>query len=199
MLNMKKHKIIIAGIKLLLIFTTFLYASVTFAGSQELVNGALLQLGKTIYYDPAYVVMTYPYGDVPTDRGVCTDVVIRAFRHDHIDLQERVHLDMKLNYNYYPQLWGLKKTDTNIDHRRVPNLETWFQRQGKSIPISKNGKDYLPGDVVSWRLDNGLAHIGIVSRKKTADIPWIIHNIGQGARQENVLFKWRIVGHYRYY
>lgn len=195
---MRGQKIIIYGIKGLLLFFS-MYGSIALADRQSIVNGAMQQLGKTIYYDPSYVAMDYPDGDVPLDRGVCSDVIVRAFRHDHIDLQKLIHRDMKANFNHYPNYWGLKKTDTNIDHRRVPNLEIWFQRHGKSIPITNNVKDYLPGDVVSWRLDNGLPHIGIVGSKITNGHPLIIHNIGQGARLEDVLFNWRIVGHYRYY
>lgn len=175
------------------------HIALIYASNADIMQGAKAQLGKTLYYDPSYVVLSYPGGDVKIDRGVCSDVVIRAFRQSHIDLQKAVHEDMKANFKQYPQIWGLKTTDSNIDHRRVPNLEKWFQRQGKALAITHNGQDYLPGDIVSWRLDNGLAHIGIVSNKKTGTIPWIVHNIGQGAKEENVLFQWRIVGHYRYY
>lgn len=176
-----------------------LQVATAFANNQSVANGAMAQIGKTLFYDPAYVVLSYPNGDVPLNRGVCSDVVIRAFRHAGIDLQKQVHVDMQVNFNQYPKLWGLKRTDKNIDHRRVPNLEVWFKRQGKSLPITRDGKDYQAGDVVSWRLDNGLAHIGIVSNKIINGRRWVIHNIGEGARLEDVLFRWRIVGHYRYY
>lgn len=176
-----------------------LQVATAFANNQSVANGAMAQVGKTLFYDPAYVVLSYPNGDVPLNRGVCSDVVIRAFRHAGIDLQKQVHVDMQANFNQYPKLWGLKRTDKNIDHRRVPNLEVWFKRQGKSLPITRDGKDYQAGDVVSWRLDNGLAHIGIVSNKLINGRRWVVHNIGEGARLEDVLFRWRIVGHYRYY
>ena len=170
-----------------------------FANNLSVANGAMAQIGKTLFYDPAYVILCYPNGDVPINRGVCSDVVIRAFRHAGIDLQKLVHVDMQTNFNQYPKLWGLKGTDKNIDHRRVPNLEVWFKRKGKSLSITHDGRDYQAGDVVSWRLDNGLAHIGVVGNKIKNGRRWVIHNIGEGARLEDVLFKWRIVGHYRYF
>nr|WP_232054945.1 DUF1287 domain-containing protein [Leminorella richardii] len=158
------------------------------------------QIGKTLYYDPAYVSLSYPNGDVPEDRGVCSDVVIRALRQQGADLQQLVHKDMKANFSSYPKRWGLKKPDPNIDHRRVPNLETYFNRHKMSRPISQNSADYLPGDIVSWRLDNGLPHIGIVTDRYTSDgRPLVVHNIGSGARAEDILFSWTIEGHYRYF
>jgi uncharacterized protein YijF (DUF1287 family) len=155
-----------------------------------------------VIYDPAYVRIPYPNGDVPSDRGVCTDVIIRAYRKLGIDLQEKVHVDMKANFDKYPskRKWGLKSTDTNIDHRRVPNLETFFSRKGIVKPITNNADDYQAGDIVSWTLDNGLAHIGIVVDKKSKDQkrPLVVHNIGRGQVVEDCLFSWKIVGHYRY-
>ncbi|POP42621.1 DUF1287 domain-containing protein [Superficieibacter electus] len=158
------------------------------------------QVGKTLFYDPAYSRMEYPGGDVPLERGVCADVVIRALRSQHVDLQQLVHEDMKAHFAAYPQKWKLTRPDPNIDHRRVFNLETWFDRHHKSQPVTQNPADYLPGDIVSWRLDNGLAHIGIVADEQTWDgTPLMVHNIGSGAKLEDVLFSWRIVGHYRYF
>jgi uncharacterized protein len=167
----------------------------------RMLSSAIGQVGVTTSYDPAYVGMSYPGGDVPLDRGVCSDVVIRAMRAVDIDLQAEVHRDMRAHFSAYPPLWGLKRTDTNIDHRRVPNLETWFARKGKSLPVSLDPVDYLPGDFVSWRLDGGLPHIGIVAAQRSADKlrPLIIHNIGAGVRIEDVLFAWKVSGHYRWF
>ncbi|GKX55097.1 DUF1287 domain-containing protein [Leminorella grimontii] len=165
-----------------------------------LARSAETQIGKTLYYDPAYVSLPYPNGDVPEDRGVCSDVVIRALRLQGADLQQLVHKDMKANFSSYPARWGLKKPDTNIDHRRVPNLETYFNRHRMGEPITFNPKDYQPGDIVSWRLTNGLPHIGIVTDSYTSDgRPLVVHNIGSGARVEDILFLWTINGHYRYF
>lgn len=165
----------------------------------KLLSSAEEQTTQTFYYDPAYVKLTYPGGDVSLDRGVCSDVVVRAFRAMGRDLQKEVHEDMKANFARYPKIWRLKTTDTNIDHRRVANLMTYFERKGYSLQIDQNPTNYLPGDVVAWRLDNGLLHIGLVS-----DIPSyqaqtykIIHNIGSGAKAEPKLFVWKIIGHYR--
>ena len=163
-------------------------------------DGARQQIGNTLFYDPAYVRLTYPGGDVPQERGVCSDVVIRALRSQKVDLQKLVHEDMAKNFAEYPQKWKLKRPDSNIDHRRVPNLETWFSRHDKTRPTSKNPSDYQAGDIVSWRLDNGLAQIGVVSDGFARDgTPLVIHNIGAGAQEEDVLFNWRMVGHYRYF
>ena len=138
---------------------------------------------------------------MPSDRGVCSDVIVRAFRKAGVDLQKEVHEDMTLNFSAYSNKWGAKRPDSNIDHRRVPNLMTYFDRKGKSLPITNKREDYLPGDVVAWDLGGGLLHIGMVSNTKT----WltrnymIVHNIGAGARLEDVLFSWKIIGHYRYF
>src|SRR5262247_3316788 len=168
----------------------------------EKVNaGAIEQTTQTTGYDSSYVRLDYPNGDVPPSTGVCADVVVRAFRKAGIDLQKELHEDMKTNFAKYPQKWGARRPDANIDHRRVPNLMTWFDRQGKARPITRDAKDYQPGDVVSWQLDNGLAHIGMVSKIKVegSDRYAVVHNIGLGARIEDVLFAWKITGHYRYF
>lgn len=155
---------------------------------------------QKVTYDPAYFSLTYPNGDVPADKGVCTDVVIRAYRKMGIDLQKEVHEDMKKNFSLYPKKWGLKTTDRNIDHRRVPNLMTFFSRFGTVLPKTKDAKDYKPGDIVCWELSGGLTHIGIVSNKKSSDGKryQIVHNIGAGQVLEDCLFDFKIIGHYRY-
>jgi uncharacterized protein len=163
--------------------------------------GAIEQTTQTTGYDPSYVRLDYPNGDVPLDTGVCADVVVRAFRKAGIDLQKELHEDMKKSFAEYPRKWGARRPDANIDHRRVPNLMTWFDRQGKARPASRDAKDYLPGDVVAWDLDNGLPHIGMVSKIKVEGTERyaVVHNIGLGARIEDVLFAWKITGHYRYF
>jgi len=168
---------------------------------QKLLTHAKYQTQVTKRYDPSYVKLTYPNGDVPLDRGVCTDVLIRAFREAGVDLQVRVHQDMRKNFSKYPKKWGLKSTDRNIDHRRVPNLMTFFRRQGKKLKLSKNPQDYQAGDIVAWLLPSGLYHIGIVSDGKTADGKrnLVIHNIGAGTQEEDILFEYKILGHYRYF
>ncbi len=165
---------------------------------------AIEQTTYTTSYDPAYVKLDYPNGDVPKETGVCSDVVVRAFRSAGIDLQKELHEDMARNFVKYPKKWGARKPDKNIDHRRVPNLMTWFARQGKELPITKTDQDYQPGDVVAWELDSGLVHIGLVSKIKVEGVEGsqryaIAHNIGAGARLEDVLFQWKIIGHYRYF
>jgi len=161
--------------------------------------GAELRAMKSEVYDPAYVKLAYPGGDVPDDRGVCTDTVIRAFRHAGVDLQVEVHEDMRASFAAYPKMWGLTKPDRNIDHRRVPNLETLFRRKGGAKAISDNAGAYLPGDIVSWRLTGGgLPHIGVVTRKKRGGLPLIAHNIGAGTREEPCLFDWPMSGWFRF-
>lgn len=160
------------------------------------------QTRTTTGYDPAYVVLPYPNGDVSPATGVCTDVVIRALRAAGVDLQKEVHEDMKQNFAVYPQKWRLKKADSNIDHRRVPNLGKFFERRHKSLTITNKSEDYQPGDVVSWDLDgNGLTHIGMVSNRYSEQTKrfLIIHNIGRGAQAEDILFEWKITGHFRYF
>ena len=169
---------------------------------KKLLESAIEQLTVTKNYDPAYVVIPYPMGDVPPEKGVCTDVVIRAFRKTGVDLQRAVHEDMAKNFAAYPKKWNLKKPDSNIDHRRVPNLQTFFTRQGKSLAITDRAGNYQPGDVVAWNLDGkGLTHIGLVSNlwSETTKRYLIIHNIGGGARAEDRIFDWKIIGHYRYF
>jgi uncharacterized protein YijF (DUF1287 family) len=164
----------------------------------QLVAAARSQIGVTVGYDPAYRRLPYPGGDVPLDTGVCCDVVIRALRKQGVDLQQLVHEDMKSHFSSYPQNWGLKGPDPNIDHRRVPNLACYFSRQGWSVPVSSDATAYRPGDIVTWNLGNGLAHIGIVSDRKTAKgIPLMVHNIGRGTQEEDILFEFKISGHYR--
>lgn len=162
--------------------------------AQQLVKDARSQIGKTLQYDPAYTQLSYPMGDVPIYKGVCTDVVIRALRHQQFDLQQKIHEDMKAHFSAYPKKWGLKSPDKNIDHRRVPNIATYFKRQGYQI----NHQQYLAGDIVTWDLGKGLVHIGIVSDKKSATgTPLIIHNIGRGTQEEDILYRFKITGHYR--
>jgi uncharacterized protein len=166
---------------------------------KKLADAARSQIGKTISYDPAYKKLKYPQGDVPQSTGVCSDVVVRALREQGIDLQQLVHEDMTRNFSAYPNKWGLTKPDPNIDHRRVPNLMTYFQRQGLARKITKQGQDFSPGDIVTWDLGRGITHIGMVSdRRSTNGTPLIIHNIGRGAREEDVLFQFQITGHYRW-
>ena len=166
-----------------------------------LVASARAQVGVTTIYDPAYVKLGYPGGDVPRERGVCSDVVVRAFRGAGIDLQRLVHEDMRAHFRAYPARWGLRGPDRNIDHRRVPNLRRYFERRGMALAVSDRSADYRPGDVVSWVLPNGLAHVGVVSDCRAVlgnGRLLVVHNIGQGAREEDVLFAWRQDGHYRW-
>lgn len=171
------------------------------ASIRAVVEAARGQVGVTTLYDPAYVQLAYPGGDVPRERGVCTDVVIRAFRAAGVDLQQTVHEDMRRSFKAYPKRWGLSRPDPNIDHRRVPNLMVYFERQGKSVAISAESAEYLAGDVVTWDLGGGVPHIGVVSTDvdPVTNRRLIVHNIGQGARLEDVLFSWTITGHYRYF
>ena len=164
----------------------------------QLVTAARSQVGVTVGYDPSYRKLPYPNGDVPIETGVCCDVIIRALRKQGVDLQRLVHEDMKANFARYPRNWGLKKPDPNIDHRRVPNLACYFTRHGWSLNVSTNASEYLPGDIVTWDLGNGLSHIGIVSDRGTTNgMPLIIHNIGHGAREEDILFRFKLTGHYK--
>lgn len=165
-----------------------------------LVEGARGQIGVTTSYDPAYRKLSYPGGDVPLETGVCSDVVVRAFRKLGIDLQKEIHEDMTQAFHAYPRNWGLKRPDRNIDHRRVPNLMTYFKRQGWAVPAAETRKaaDFRAGDVVAWNLGGGVHHIGIVSDRCTAEgTPLVIHNIGRGVREEDVLFQYQILGQYR--
>lgn len=184
------------GLILLLLWSLALAAQAIEA--EKLVRDARQQIGVTLSYDPAYRQLSYPGGDVPMATGVCTDVVIRALRQQGLDLQEAVHRDMRGSFSVYPKNWGLNRPDSNIDHRSVPNLMTWFKRQGWSLPLSQAASAYRPGDIVTWDLGRGLTHIGIVSDHRAATgVPLILHNIGRGAQEEDILFSYRITGHYR--
>jgi len=170
---------------------------------EKLNASAIKRSEASVRYVPAYVSIDYPGGDVPADTGVCTDVVIRSYRALGLDLQKLVHEDMRSNFSRYPKKWGLSSTDRNIDHRRVPNLQTYFKRMGASLPISEKAEDYLPGDVVAWDLNGkGLTHIGIVvsppEGRESDPGGWIVHNIGAGPQWERRLFDWEIIGHYRF-
>jgi uncharacterized protein YijF (DUF1287 family) len=168
---------------------------------QDLVLAAEAQIGRTVAYDPAYVRIAYPGGDVSVDRGVCTDVIIRAYREGlNFDLQKAVHEDMAAHFSAYPKLWGMKRPDSNIDHRRVPNLQTYFTRRGASLGVTDRAGDYHAGDLVSMMLPGNLAHIAIVSATATDDGArgMLIHNIGGGTQLEDVLFRFALTGHYRF-
>jgi len=190
-----------AVLSLLCAFARPLAASPFPTPQSQVTSAALAQVGQTLHYDPAYVRLGYPGGDLPMERGVCADVIVRAFRGAGVDLQNEVHRDMAANFSRYPKIWGLKAPDANIDHRRVPNLMTFFKRQGKSLPVTAQGADYLAGDVVAFRLPNGLYHIGLVVDQKSSDgaRPLLVHNIGAGAQLEDILFAFEILGHYRYF
>jgi len=169
---------------------------------QRLVNAAVERTHHSVRYDPAYVRIPYPGGDVPAGTGVCTDEIIRAYRAVGVDLQKEVHEDMKENFAAYPRKWrwNLGRTDTNIDHRRVPNLMVFFARKGETLPITDRREDYKAGDLVTYDLGGGVPHIGIVvDRKGRSGAFMIVHNIGEGPKMEDVLFGWKITGHYRYY
>lgn len=170
------------------------------ATSEALVAAALERTRHKVVYDPAYRTIAYPMGDVPASTGVCTDEVIRAYRALGIDLQQLVHEDMRAAFRAYPKQWGLERPDSNIDHRRVPNLRVFFTRHGRSLPVTARGEDYAPGDLVTWNLPGNLPHIGMVTDRRSADgaRPLIVHNIGAGPRLEDMLFDYEITGHYRY-
>jgi uncharacterized protein YijF (DUF1287 family) len=168
---------------------------------KKLIDGATEQIGVTTSYDPSYQRLQYPNGDVPTETGVCSDVIVRAFRKAGVDLQREVHEDMKGNFSAYPTKWGLNATDANIDHRRVPNLQTYFARQGKQVETTGAAETFQPGDVVTWDLGGGVDHVGIVVNVwyKPSQRYLIVHNIGAGVQMEDVLFAWKLTGHYRYF
>ena len=187
-----------------LLFTVFSFKqdSVFFA---KLVAKAIDQTKLKVTYVPQYVKINYPNGDVPSNTGVCTDLVIRAYRGVGIDLQKEVHEDMVKSFKNYPQLWKLKGPDSNIDHRRVPNLMTYFKNKKADLKVSENASDYKPGDLVTWNLQNkkvvsGITHIGIVTDQRSADGErfLIAHNIGSGNKLEDMLFSYVIIGHYRF-
>ncbi|BDD05814.1 DUF1287 domain-containing protein [Aureibacter tunicatorum] len=187
-----------------IIFILFVFCNYGFSQSEgrqaKLASIAMGLVDPNIIYDPTYFALDYPNGDVPADRGVCTDVVIRAYRKLGIDLQKEVHEDMKDNFGLYPNNWGLKRPDKNIDHRRVPNLMTFFSRRNAAMKISNNSADYQPGDIVCWDLGGGVLHIGIIVDQKSSDGQrhMIVHNIGNGQVVEDFLFQYQIIGHYRF-
>jgi len=188
--------------KILVYILCFAFATVH---GQSNLNTRLAEAAQSltesnVVYDPSYFKIPYPNGDVPANSGVCTDVVIRAYRVVGIDLQKEVHEDMERHFDLYPDHWGLKKPDPNIDHRRVPNLMTFFLRHGRSLSLDNDPLEYLPGDIVCWDLGSGILHIGVVSSRRTrdADRYMVVHNIGAGQVMEDVLFSNKIIGHYRY-
>ncbi len=164
----------------------------------RLLEGVERQVGVTVIYDGSYRRLAYPGGDVPPERGVCTDVLVRAYRYAGLDLQVLVHEDMRRAFAAYPKAWGLSRPDRNIDHRRVPNLATFFARHGERLPLSRDGADYRPGEVVTWRLPGGLPHVGLVSGRVVDGRPLVVHNVGAGTVLEDVLFAWPVTGRYRY-
>ena len=187
------------------ILTLLLFSVSIFSYGQEnffdRLSDAAIELTKQkVEYDPSYFVIDYPNGDIPSNKGVCTDVIIRAYRAVGIDLQKEVHEDMVSNFKSYPKMRGQKKTDTNIDHRRVPNLMVFFSRHAVSGPLTDNPRDYVPGDIVCWDLGHGVSHIGIVVNIKQAstDRYMVVHNIGGGQVLADCLFAFKIIGHYQY-
>lgn len=187
-------------ISFLYLFFPFQVATAQADFATRLSDAAISIIDHTIRYTPDYISISYPNGDVPAHTGVCTDVVIRAYRKLGIDLQKEVHEDIKARFSEYPKIWGLKHPDKNIDHRRVPNLQTFFKKRGKVLPVTQNPKDYKPGDIVTWMLPNDLPHIGIVVHKKSKDRKryLVVHNIGSGQVAEDILFNFNITGHYSY-
>ncbi|MES9957431.1 MAG: DUF1287 domain-containing protein [Sedimenticola sp.] len=192
-------------IRTLLVVSTLAASVAVSAGTfeQMLVDAAIERTRHSVRYDGSYMRIGYPGGDVPNDMGVCTDVVIRAYRATGIDLQRRVHEDMTTNFDAYPsrRIWGLNGTDSNIDHRRVPNLQAFFTRKGRVLPVTLDSTDYVAGDIVTWMLPGNLPHIGIVTDKADSETgePLVVHNIGSGPKLENMLFDYPITGHYRYH
>ncbi len=188
------------AIIILLLLTSCVSASGQTRFGEQLADSALVLTRQNVQYDPSYFQIDYPDGDIPADKGVCTDVVIRAYRKLGVDLQKEVHEDMTAHFDEYPKNWGLKTPDKNIDHRRVPNLMTFFKRHGTVKKITQDPNDYKPGDIVCWNLGGGITHIGIVSGKKSNDGQryLIIHNIGAGQVAEDILFDYKIIGHYGY-
>lgn len=185
---------------LAVVVTLALLSTSAFAEPPKLVSAARQQTLTPVVYDGSYVRIDYPMGDVPKNRGVCTDVVVRAYRAVGIDLQVLVHEDMRGNFDLYPQLWALRRTDTNIDHRRVPNLRRFFERAGAALAVTHSAHAYRPGGLVTWTLPGNVPHIGIVSDRLVAgeSRPLIIHNIGRGPVEDDILFGYAITGHYRY-
>ena len=188
-----------------LLYTLGILAMISFANQEiaferKLSNAAITLTKDNVVYDGAYISIDYPNGDVPSNKGVCTDVIIRAYRKLGIDLQKEVHEDMKANFSKYPKTWGLRKTDTNIDHRRVPNLETFFSRKGQKLAVTKNSFDYKTGEMVTWMIGGKMPHIGIVTHLKSRDGNrfLIVHNVGGGQVLEDCLFSYEIVGHFKF-
>ncbi|KAB2655330.1 DUF1287 domain-containing protein [Brucella tritici] len=205
---LSRRSIVLGGVSA--VFSTSLLVEKTFATApaaevepwaQKLIAAAESQVGTTVRYDPAYTQLKYPGGDVPLDRGVCTDVIIRAYRQAlNADLQALVHNDMRKAFTQYPRNWGLKRPDPNIDHRRVPNLAVFFNRSNAALPVTKAAQDYRPGDLVAQMLPGNLPHIAIVTQRYNAEgtRPLVVHNIGAGTRVEDRLFEFPITGHFRY-
>lgn len=187
--------------KVLVLIILSLSATITIASS-ELEGAALSRLSSHVIYDGSYIRISYPNGDVPSNTGVCTDVIIRSYRKIGIDLQKQLHEDIKDNFSIYPskRIWGLNRPDTNIDHRRVPNLQVFFSRKGSKLSVSRKASDYKSGELVTWMLPGNLPHIGIITSKLSVDgkRPLVVHNIGQGPVLEDMLFKYKITGHYKY-
>lgn len=193
---------LVSGLLLFLASSSIADTNVEAGKIKTLVAAALAQTNDSVTYNGAYFKIAYPMGDVPEQYGVCTDVIIRAYRKLDIDLQQLVHEDMRSNFALYPakRNWNQTKTDTNIDHRRVPNLQTFFTRHGKKLSVSDKPEHYQAGDLVTWMLPGNLPHIGIVTDQRSADgqRPLIVHNIGAGPKLEDMLFDYAITGHYRY-
>jgi uncharacterized protein len=167
----------------------------------QLAASADERANHVVRYVPDYVRIGYPNGDVPASTGVCADEIIRAYRGVGVDLQKEVHEDMAAHFSEYPRKWGARRTDTNIDHRRVPNLMVFFARKGEALTVTRNAKDYLPGDIVTWDLGGNVPHVGIVVDRHSflSSTNLVLHNVGEGPKIEDVLFRWQITGHYRYY
>ena len=189
-----------------ILFSLFFITVLSFNSKAEsdffvrLADSALTLAKQVVVYDPTYYKIPYPNGDVPAGKGVCTDVIIRAYRKLGIDLQKEVHEDMQAHFSLYPKIWGMTHTDKNIDHRRVPNLMTFFSRKGTIKVMSTEPKDYLPGDIVCWNLGGAVTHIGMVVKTKSSDGKRykMVHNIGAGQVVDDCLFNYKIIGHYRY-
>ncbi len=185
------------------VFTFFFISQFSFSQAgffEKLSDSTIILTKQDVTYDPSYFSIDYPGGDVPEGKGVCTDVIIRAYRKLGIDLQKEVHEDMRANFNTYPKKWGLSRPDKNIDHRRVPNLMTFLERHGEVKPITDDPDDYSEGDIVCWDLGGGVTHIGLVVNKKSSDGKrnLIVHNIGGGQVLADCLFDFKIIGHYRF-
>lgn len=189
-----KESFIVFKVAILLCSSDILADSFT----DRLADAAIERTSFNVRYDGFYQKLEYPNGDVPGHIGVCTDVVIRSYRKLGIDLQVLVHEDMRDFFSLYPskQIWGLTTTDRNIDHRRVPNLQVFFKRHGTELPVTQDKEDYKEGDIVTWMLPGNRPHIGIVVYHDSK--PWVVHNIGAGPKLENVLFEFKITGHYRF-